>query len=264
MHSYRASRHFIRDVVNQTIAYKGRNALETELASRDIANAAGSTLHQEVLERVRDFIVEGNVLEGERIPERRLCEMIGISRTPLREALKVLASEGLIELLPNRGARVKAMDARDIREIFDVVGGLESIAGRLACEKITEEQISNIENLHREMYSYYLRGDRSNYFRTNQLIHDAIMDVAQNELLTRTFKTLSGRIRRFRFSANLEVESDRWSAAVREHEQILDALRRRSGAELSTILFEHLRHKQVVVLRHLNGSGQIKGISEQA
>src|SRR5215472_18920513 len=127
--------------------------------------AAGASLHGEVLSRLRDYIVEGSLAEGGRVPERQLCEMFGISRTPLREALKVLASEGLIDLLPNRGARVRQLSHRDLEELFEVMGGLESLAGRLACENITDEEIAEIERLHYEMYGYYLHRDMHNYFQ---------------------------------------------------------------------------------------------------
>jgi DNA-binding GntR family transcriptional regulator len=98
------------------------------------------SLHDEILTRLRDHIVEGNIADGGRVPERQLCEMLKISRTPLREALKVLASEGLVELLPNRGARVRPLSEQDLGELFDVMGGLEGLAGRLACENITDAE----------------------------------------------------------------------------------------------------------------------------
>src|SRR5439155_353224 len=85
--------------------------------------------------------------DGGRVPERELCAMFGISRTPLREALKVLASEGLVDLLPNRGARVRQLSERELGELFDVMGGLEGLAGRLACENVTDEEIAGIEHL---------------------------------------------------------------------------------------------------------------------
>src|SRR6202040_84145 len=129
------------------------------------------SLHDEILTQLRDHIVEGNLDDGARVPERQLCEMLGISRTPLREALKVLASEGLVDLLPNRGARVRQFSEKDIRELFDVMGGLESLAGRLACENITDEEFSEVERLHHEMYGFYLRRDMHRYFQCNQLIH---------------------------------------------------------------------------------------------
>jgi DNA-binding GntR family transcriptional regulator len=205
---------------------------------------AGASLHGEVLVRLRDYIVEGNLAEGERIPERELCEMFGISRTPLREALKVLASEGLLDLLPNRGARVRALTTRDLTELFDVMGGLEALAGRLACENITEEEIVEIERLHYEMYGCYLRRDLHRYFQFNQSIHQKIVAAARNAILSATYASFAGRLRRVRFTANMARDRDRWSEAMREHETILDALRRKAGEELSDILFQHLRNKR--------------------
>src|SRR5712671_2477015 len=146
-----------------------------------------ASLHGEVLARLRDYLVEGNLADGARVPERQLCEMLGISRTPLREALKVLASEGLVDLLPNRGARVRQFSEKDIRELFDVMGGLESLAGRLACENITDHEIADIERLHYEMYGFYLHRDMPSYFRVNQLIHQKIVRASRNAALLSTY-----------------------------------------------------------------------------
>jgi len=207
-----------------------------------VARSPG-TLHGELLAALRDFIVEGHLEDGARIPERALCERFSISRTPLREALKVLAAEGLIELLPNRGARVRALSAADLHEVFDVMGGLESLAGRLACERITDAEFAEIERVHHEMYHFYMRRDIHGYFRCNQAIHQMIVAAAGNALLASTYAGLAGRIRRVRYAANLAKDRDRLGEAMREHEAILDALRRRAGSELSDILFLHLRNK---------------------
>ncbi|MCV9935975.1 GntR family transcriptional regulator [Boseaceae bacterium BT-24-1] len=203
-----------------------------------------ASLHEGLLVALRDFIVEGNLADGARVPERALCERFNISRTPLREALKVLAAEGLIELLPNRGARVRQLSSEDIRELFDVMGGLEALAGRLACERISEEEFAEIEQVHHEMYRFYLRRDMHGYFHCNQAIHQLIVAAAGNATLASTYAGLAGRIRRVRYSANLAKDRDRWGEAMREHEAILDALRRRAGSELSDILFQHLRNKR--------------------
>ena len=223
-----------------------------------VANAASDredqSLHGEILTRLRDHIVEGNIPDGGRVPERQLCEMLGISRTPLREALKVLASEGLVELLPNRGARVRQMNQRDLEELFDVMGGLEGLAGRLACENITETEIAEIERLHYEMYGFYLHRDMHGYFRLNQLIHQRILEASRNATLLSAYASFAGRIRRVRYSANFARKRDRWGEAMREHEAILDALRRRAGSELSDILFKHLRNKRTAAVEHLKES----------
>ncbi len=223
-----------------------------DAAVTDAADAAvpAKNLHGEVLARLRNYIVEGNLADGARVPERQLCELFGVSRTPLREALKVLAAEGMIELLPNRGARVRALGPEEIRETFDVMGGLEALAGRLACEKITDAQFAEIEQLHYAMYGFYMRRDLSGYFRCNQAIHQKIVEAAGNGTLQATYDGFASRCRRIRYSANLDRQHDRWGEAMREHEAILEALRRRAGAELSDILFQHLRNKRIAALDH--------------
>src|ERR1700730_10128740 len=139
-----------------------------------------SSVHGEILARLRDYIVGGNIPAGGRVPERQLCAMFGISRTPLREAWKVLASEGLVDLLPNRGARVRQLSEHELGELFDVMGGLEGLAGRLACEIIAEGEIAEIERLHYEMYGFYLHRDMHGYFQINQLIHQKIVEASRN------------------------------------------------------------------------------------
>jgi DNA-binding GntR family transcriptional regulator len=206
-----------------------------------------ATLHGEVLTRLRDYIIEGNLPDGARVPERLLCEMLSISRTPLREALKVLSSEGLIDLLPNRGARIRPLNADDLRELFEMMAGLEALAGRLACERITPEAFAEIERLHHEMYGFYLRQTLPDYFRCNQAIHQLIVDTAGNSALSSAYAGLAGRVRRLRYAANLDRKRDRWGEAMREHEAILDALRQRAGAALSEALFQHLRKKHAAV-----------------
>lgn len=221
----------------------------------EIAGGAGReepSLHGEILARLRDYIVEGNIPDGGRVPERQLCAMFGISRTPLREALKVLASEGLVDLLPNRGARVRQLSVHELGELFDVMGGLEALAGRLACDNITDQEIAEIERLHYEMYGFYLHRDMHGYFQVNQLIHQKIVEASRNATLQATYANFAGRIRRIRYSANFARKRERWGEAMREHEMILEALRRRAASELSDILFHHLRNKRTAAIEHLS------------
>ncbi|WP_291848543.1 GntR family transcriptional regulator [Bradyrhizobium sp.] len=235
-----------REIPNETV-FPDHSA-----AAISDARKEESSLHGEILARLRDYIVEGNIADGGRIPERQLCAMFGISRTPLREALKVLASEGLVDLLPNRGARVRQLSARELAELFDVMGGLESLAGRLACENIEEQEVAEIERLHYEMYGCYLHRDMQGYFRINQLIHQKIVEASRNTTLMAAYANFAGRIRRIRYSANFARKRERWGEAMREHELILDALRRRAGSELSDILFQHLRNKQAAAVEYMD------------
>lgn len=211
-------------------------------AIRLVESPAPLTLHADLLWQLRDHIVEGHIDPGARIPERELCERYGVSRTPLREALKVLAAEGLIELLPNRGARVRQFTESDVRNLFEVLSGLDFVAGRLACERISDDAITAIERMHLDMYTHYLRRELAEYFKLNQRIHQTIVDAAANPLLSANYANLNAIVRRLRFAANL-ANGDRLADAMREHEAIIDALRRRAGAELGLLMFEHMKHK---------------------
>ena len=220
-------------------------------ARRPVPAAAGASLYSEILARLRAYIVESDLPDGARIPERQLCELFGISRTPLREALKVLAAEGLIDLLPNRGARIKQPSEQDIRELFDLMAGLEALAGRLACESISQTELAQIEMLHHQMYSFYMARDLPRYFDANQAIHRSIVAAARNRALSLAYEGCTARIRRLRYTANLASMRDRWGEAMREHEAILDALRRRDGVELMDTMFRHLRNKQAAAIEYL-------------
>jgi DNA-binding GntR family transcriptional regulator len=215
-------------------------------ADRPIARA---TLHDELVGRLRDMIVEGALAPGTRVPERELCARFGVSRTPLREALKVLASEGLLALLPNRGAQVTSLTTADIDEMFPVMGALEALAGELTCARITDEEIAEIRALHYQMVLHYTRRELPEYFHLNQNIHERILEIAGNSTLTRMYAGLAGRVRRARYVANMT--KSRWGQAVEEHEAILDALARRDGPRLARILKMHLQNKCATVKESL-------------
>jgi DNA-binding GntR family transcriptional regulator len=225
-----------------------------------LVEAEPASLHADVVNQLRDFIVEGHLSPGSRVPERELCERFKISRTPLREALKVLAAEGLIDLLPNRGARVRQFSEADIRNLFEMISGLDFVAGRFACERITDDEIAAIEKLHLEMYTHYLRREIADYFRLNQKIHQAIIDAAANPLLSENYAKLNAAVRRLRYSANL-VRRDRLGEAMREHEQIVDALRRRDADELGMLMFRHMHRKCDAVCEYLREEAQPGGQS---
>jgi len=198
-------------------------------------------LHDEVVARLRDMLVEGAIAPGARVPERELCATFGISRTPLREALKVLAAEGHVMLLPNRGARAAKLTLKDLHELFEVCAGLEALAGELACERIDEAALARILALHEEMARHHRAHELDDYFRCNRLIHEAIVQASGNAVLAGIYDGVTRRIRRARYRA--PMPEDHWALAMREHEAIANALVRRDGAGLSHILRRHLRNK---------------------
>ncbi|MCC6212619.1 MAG: GntR family transcriptional regulator, partial [Burkholderiales bacterium] len=186
---------------------------------------------------------------GARLNERLLTGQLGVSRTPLREAFKVLATEGLVELLPNRGAVVTQLDAARLAEALAVMGALEALAGELACANATDAQIKEIRALHYEMLAYHARGDLAGYFKFNQAIHLKIVKYSGNATLANIYRQLNGNVRRARYMANLSKE--RWDAAVREHGEILAALGARDVKRIKALLSDHLAHKLASVLAAL-------------
>lgn len=206
-------------------------------------------LHEEATDRLRDLIVQGRLVPGERLNERLLSVQLGLSRTPLREAIKVLATEGLVELLPNRGAIVSHMDTARLSETLVVMGALEALAGELACINATDAQVNEIRALHYEMLAYHARGDLAGYFKFNQAIHLKIVKYSGNTMLFNAYRQLNANVRRARYLANLSRE--RWDAAVREHDEILAALGARDVKRIKALLSDHLAHKLASVLAAL-------------
>jgi DNA-binding GntR family transcriptional regulator len=203
-------------------------------------------LHDTVVDHLRNFIVEGLLAPGMKLNERTLCETLGISRTPLREALKVLAAEGLIDILPNRGASVSQMCEAEIRETFELMSGLEAFAGELACERMTPAELGEIKALHYEMLACREQNDLSGYYSRNQAIHDKINDAARNSALRQTYIAVNRRLQALRFRSNFQTV--KWDSAIRDHEAMIEALEARDGKRMSSILRGHLLDKRDAVL----------------
>lgn len=189
-------------------------------------------------DELRDMITTGRLAPGDRLRERELCVQLGVSRTPLREAIRSLASEGLVKLLPNRGAVVATLDADEIRSLYDVVTALEVLAAKLACQRIRDDEIAELGSLHYQLVRHHLRGELTEYFLVNQAIHRRIVEISDNPVLLWVWDMLALRVNRARYLTNLRPE--RWAEAVREHEEIFKAVSDRDGERLAEILKNHL------------------------
>lgn len=210
------------------------------------------SLHLEIVERIRPLIVESQLKPGSKVQEKLLCERFNVSRTPMREALKVLASEGLVRLEPNRGAWVTPITEEEVNEVFPVLTVLEALSGELACKHITDAEIHQVRKLHDVMMTSYRDKDLALYFKINQQIHHAILLAGRNETLTKSSEALSARMQRARYAANMS--DDRWAEAVEEHEKIIENLEARDAKKLSAVLAAHMRNKHASVLRWLQSN----------
>jgi DNA-binding GntR family transcriptional regulator len=203
------------------------------------------TLYNELVTLLRNMIMEGELVPGSRIPESRLCNLFGVSRTPLREALKVLSVEGLICLLPNKGARVVHVTRKEMEEIVPVLGMLAALAGELACANIKADEVASIRNMHTQLIEHYRAGNEQSYSEINRAIHDSILETARNKALSDIYNMLQTRLRSL-FFVTPKVPPQ-WADAIADHEAMMAALEERDGSRFAGIARRHIRHKADMV-----------------
>ena len=161
-----------------------REALPRLRAGRPVAAIERpKPLHESVVERLRNMIVEGDLAAGERLHDANLATTLQVSRTPIREAIKLLATEGLVDLLPGRGARVSDFSIDDIRQLFEAIAGIERNACELAAERMTDRDLEKLQRLHDRMARHHAAGERQTYFKLNHEIHLAIVAASNNTIL---------------------------------------------------------------------------------
>ena len=209
-------------------------------------------LHVQVAERLRILIDSGELAPGARLNEIELCNTMGVSRTPLREAIRSLATEGLIELQPNRGAIVSIVSQEDVTEILPIMASLEGLGGRLAAMHMDQSKIAQVRKIHNQMISHYKNNEAAEYFETNRLIHELITEGSGNQTLVDTINSLSAKVRRARFTAQMTKES--WAKAVSEHEEMIAALEAQDPDRLEAILVQHVETKRATILGSIEQS----------
>ena len=206
------------------------------------------TYHVQIADMLRDMIMTGKLAEGDKVNEGELCETMGISKTPLREALRVLSVEGLIRLVPNRGAFVTKPTFEEIAEMFDVMSLLEGYCARAACEKMTPKDFTRLEKLHAKLEDNFEQRDQEEYIRINKRYHSLVQEIAGNRTLNQIVDGLRKKILLYRFqSLNLPA---RFECSIREHRNLLDAFRKRDQSRDEYLMRDHL-HNQSHALKNL-------------
>ena len=221
-----------------------------------------AALHEQAAHRLRQMLVENRIAPGAKLNERELSEVLNVSRTPLREAIKMLAAEGLVELLPNRGAIAVELTEADVLNTFEVMAGLEAQSGELAALRVTDDELQEIKAMHYDMLAAYTRRDLPAYYRLNSNIHSAINSAAKNPVLTLTYKQVNARLQALRFRSN--QDGDKWKAAVKEHEQMISALQARDPVAMRTVLMSHLLNKRDVVIEQLRAASLKPSLNNKA
>ncbi len=206
-------------------------------------------LADELADRVRDLIIAGDLKADEKIAEAELCARFGVSRTPLREAIKMLAAEGLVTLTPNRGARIASITAAEIAELFPIMGALEAFAGELAAARLSDLDLASLEALHATILATRKANDWIGYSKANRTFHETIFRIAANASLRQLYDQLMIRIHAVRFVAQQPTTA--WDQAVSDHEAMMQALRARDAKAIGPILRTHLANKAESVIAAL-------------
>lgn len=224
-----------------------RLKLSSDHSKRPLARMS---LHDQLVAKVREMIVDGELAAGAALPERMLCETFGVSRTPLREAFKILAAEGLIELRPHRTPLVTPIDRGEIAEIFTVMVALDRSAGLAAAQRATDHDIAHLAAMHDELVALHAAAQRASYFRLNQQIHTEITRLAGNAVLFNIWSGLQRSVFRARAVANYDAA--RWRESVAEHEAFMALLTARDAAGFAEALSLHTRKTGDSVLQMLD------------
>lgn len=206
-------------------------------------------LPEAIFQKLRSLLVEGKIAPGSKLNERELAESLHVSRTPIREAIRRLAAEGLVELITNRGAIALQLSLEDVIHTFDVIAQLEGFSGELAANNISDTALSELEALQYEMMASYARRDLSSYYKLNLRIHHLINQAANNPILSRLFSQVNARIEALRFRSN--QDGVKWEKAVEEHQEMLDALKAHDSTRMRKIMIQHVQKKRDVVVQLL-------------
>jgi len=206
------------------------------------------TLHQEIANNLREMIMSGELREGDKIKENEFCELMDISKTPLREALRVLSAEGLIRLIPNRGSYVTTPTFEEIKEMFDVMSVLEGVCARTAAEKMSNIDYEKLKKIHLQLEENFRLKDQKRYIRINNKYHSFVQELAGNKTLNQIVNGLRQKILLYRYkSLNL---SGRFEQSIQEHRDLLEAFRKRDAEKAELLMKSHMK-KQSEALEKL-------------
>ena len=210
---------------------------------------SSSALYQEVANRLRRRIYQHQLEPGAAIDEKQLCEELGISRTPLREALKVLNAEGLVELVPRRGCFVKTIDIKELDKLFPVMAVLEGLCAREAVKQASAEDLAELEAVHQRLEAFAVGHDIDGYYEENFRFHEAVQTMSRNPWLQRVVADLR-RIMRLARHEQLLLPG-RLQDSLNEHRSIMEAFRHRDPALADRCMQEHLT-QQCIALERLH------------
>ena len=206
-------------------------------------------LRDVVFNTLRQAILKGELAPGERLMEIQLAERLGVSRTPIREAIRKLELEGLVLMIPRKGAEVAKISARSLRDVLEVRRALEELAIELACQRMSEEEIDNLQKAQDDFKNAIAEGDAMKIAETDEHYHDVIYEGTQNAKLIQMLNNL--REQMYRYRLEYIKDEDKRKILILEHERVLKAVRSRKVAEAKEAMREHIDNQEITVAKNI-------------
>ncbi|MFD7325903.1 GntR family transcriptional regulator [Streptomyces sp. NPDC059875] len=217
----------------------------TQAAAEAAPTAGGGWLRDQVCEGLRDRIITGRLKPGDRLVERDVAEEFGVSRVPVREAIRILMGEGFLQALSPRRIVVKQLSRQDVENLFDMREALEVLAVRRAAERRTDAQLDELRELLEEARTATLSGRAERISRANTAFHHHIVELSRNDLLATTLESLEGRLR-WLFQ-QIDDPGPLWD----EHRVLYEAIAAADADAAAECSLHHIRHYRDVALRLL-------------
>lgn len=205
-------------------------------------------LRDVVFNTLRDAILTGKLVPGERLMENQLAEKLGVSRTPVREALRMLELENLVELVPRKGAQVLDMSEKDIINILEVRSALEGLATSVACKKMTKEDLQQLKNMEVDFEKAVAENDVEHFVDIDEDFHDLIFAATENDKLINIFRNLRIQLYRYRMAQAKNNETS-MSTIVAHHRSIIRAIENHDAEEGASIAQGHIKYQTESILR---------------
>ena len=207
-------------------------------------------LRDVVFNTLRRAILKGDLKPGERLMEIALAEKLGVSRTPIREAIRKLELEGLVVMAPRKGAKVASITERDLNDVLEVRKGMEELAIRLACERITPEELEELDKVEQRFLSLTENGDLTELAEMDVAFHDIIYKATNNNRLVQLLSNLREQMYRYRIEYLKDIAVRRTLA--QEHRAICEALRKKDKESALKYVYVHVDNQQKAIIRSLN------------
>lgn len=206
-------------------------------------------LRDVVFNTLRQAILKGELAPGERLMEIQLAEKLGVSRTPIREAIRKLELEGLVLMIPRKGAEVAKISEKSLKDVLEVRRSLEELAIELACQRISEAALHVLEEAQESFEHAVVSGNAMEIAETDEAYHDVIYNCTKNTRLVQILNNL--REQMYRFRLEYIKDEDKRQILLIEHEKILKALRSRHVAEAKSAMREHIDNQEITVLKNI-------------